>query len=200
MFKLSEEYLIQAILDKKYGFGKYTFSDAYNKSYQTLIVDNKLTEEEFNELLQQERIKQMRELLGNKTKSYIQRYYPELKQRSDVADKEYWSAWLVSHFPDTYTIDNLYQKFFASAAKIIEATSDLETEVSALKEVTSFADDGEEINYTIALEQLLKVALRQGWVQQCKVEYAIKSKMVNEVTTIEDVQAIELSFPEYLLK
>jgi hypothetical protein len=131
--------------------------------------------------------------------NYIEDNYSPLKQRSDVADKEYWGAWLITHFPNTYTTDNLYQKFFNSAAKIIEGVSDFDTEVNSLKEVTTFADTDEETKYSIALEQLLKVAIRQGWVQSCKVEYNIKTQLVNNATTIDNLETIELNFLGYPL-
>jgi len=137
--------------------------------------------------------------LSNQTKNYIETYYPEIKQRSDINDKEFWGAWLIAHFPSTYTTDNLYQKFFTSATNIINGLSDFATEIANLKEVTTFADTDEETKYNIAIEQLLKVSVRQGWVQACKTEYAIKKAMVDSATTIDELNTIQLNFIEYPL-
>jgi hypothetical protein len=105
------------------------------------------------------------------TKKYIEYFYPEVKQRSDVNDKEYWGSWLLYHFPSDYTLDNLYQDFYESAAAIISKKSDIKSEIANLATVTTFTDDNEKATYQYAIEQLLKVAVRQGWVQSCKAEH-----------------------------
>ncbi|BCD59636.1 MULTISPECIES: hypothetical protein [unclassified Nitratiruptor] len=155
----------------------------------------KIDEQKFRQL----KTKKLR-IFEKETKSHIETSYPEIKQRSDVNDKEYWGAWLISHFPSTYTTDNLYQKFFTSAARVIEGTSDFQTEVENLKEVATFADTDEEAKYAVAIDQLLKVSVRQGWVQACKAEYAIKSAVAQQATTFDELNAVSLNLIPYPLQ
>jgi hypothetical protein len=193
-------YKIDDFILRELDFRGLYIDKAYKYDGQNIIVANQniidnYLKEQFNELKQDKL-----DRLVIETTNYIENYYSGLKQRSDIADKEYWGAWLITHFSNTYTTDNLYQKFFNSAAKIIEGVSDFDTEVNNLKEVTAFIDSDKEAKYPIALEQLLKVAIRQGWVQSCKVEYKLKTQLISNATTIEDLQAIKLNFREYPLK
>lgn len=131
----------------------------------------------------------------NDTKLYIEKYYPDVKQRSDINDKEFWGAWLIAHFPSFYTSDNLYQKFFMSAAKILEGNSTFDEELRALSEIHTFDTEEYEVKYHTAITQLLKVALRQGWVQSCKLAYNLYRKQVELATNFNAMEKIRLVLP-----
>ncbi len=115
-------------------------------------------------------------------KSYIERFYPEVKQRSDVADKEYWGAWLLAQ-NSTYTADSIYKSAYQSALNILSGTSDLPTEVA---------------NYPTAeqqaWEQLIKIALRVAFVQEVKKEYYAKKAQIEQATTEADLNAVDMTF------
>jgi len=136
----------------------------------------------------------------NQVKNHIENHYPEIKQRSDINDKEFWGAWLITHFPDTYNLVNLYQKFFKSASNIIEGVTDIETELNNLKEITTFDSNEIKAKYSIAIEQLLKVAIRQGFVNACKFEFNTKKDIISNVDNIKDLGKVKLELPEYPLK
>ena len=114
--------------------------------------------------------------------SYIQRFYPEVKQRSDVADKEYWGAWLVAQ-NSTYTADSIYKSAYQSALNILNGASDLPTEVA---------------NYPTAeqqaWEQLIKIALRVAFVQEVKKEYYAKKAQIEQATSEADLNAVDMTF------
>ena len=184
---LSEDIDLYEIID-----GKPQLIDGWEKIKEERI---KQKQKELFKITQKETLKR----LQNQTKSYIEKYYPEIKQRSDVNDKEFWGSWLIYHFPDVHNSDSLYKKLFEASAKILEKQSNFQTELNNLQEITEFENEEIEFKYKIALEQLLKVALRQGWVQECKTEFSIKKSLVKKATTIEELENIKLNFKEYPL-
>ncbi len=115
-------------------------------------------------------------------KSHIEQFYPEVKQRSDVADKEYWGAWLLAQ-NSNYTADSIYKSAYQSALNILSGTSDLQTEVA---------------NYPTAeqqaWEQLIKIALRVAFVQEVKKEYYIKKAQIEQAQSEADLNAVDMTF------
>lgn len=199
---IDKDFLIEYSLTKKYGAGNYYFTDPFNKNYKTLALKSniKLTEKEFEQVLFEGYKNYKIERFSLQTTSYIEKYYSQLKQRSDVVDKEYWGAWLIAHFPSVYTTDNLYQKIFKAAASVVEGQNIFDTAIENLKELTSFPDTETQNKYYIALDQLLKVAIRQGWVQECKKTYYKYKKQIEESTSLEALDLIEINLPAYILK
>jgi len=128
----------------------------------------------------QKKKQDMLENLKHITKQYIEQYYPEIKQRSDVADKEYWGAWLLSH-NDTYTSDSIYKQAYQSALNILNGTSDLQTEVSNFPQAEQ-----------PAWEQLIKIALRVAFVQQVKEQYRQLKQQIEQATTLRELEGIRI--------
>ena len=122
--------------------------------------------------------------LQTATKNYIERFYPEVKQRSDVADKEYWGAWLLAQ-NSTYTADSIYKSAYQSALNILSGSgaSDLQTELSRYPQ-------GEQK----AWEELIKLALRVAFVQEVKKEYYAKKAQIEQATTEADLNAVDMTF------
>ncbi len=120
--------------------------------------------------------------LQSSAKAYIEQFYPEVKQRSDMADKEYWGSWLLTQ-NSTYTADSIYKTAFQSAANILNGTSDLQTEVS------NFPTTEQP-----AWEQLIKIALRVGFVQRVKQEYWALYQQVQAATNESELNAVNIAF------
>ncbi len=135
--------------------------------------------------------------LSNITRKYIEKYYPEVKQRSDIADKEYCGSVLLT-LNSVYTTDQIYKDCANYASQILAGTGDLQTIVSSLPTV--------EQPYW---EQLIKVAVRVGWVNQVKqiyrqlksqIEQAIDYSQFPQLPTdidMVDLQPIDNIFPKY---
>ncbi len=120
--------------------------------------------------------------LRQSAKSYIERFYPEVKQRSDVADKEYWGAWLLAQ-NSTYTADSIYRSAYESALNTINGASDLQTELSRYPQ-------GEQK----AWEELIKLALRVAFVQEVKKEYYAKKAQIEQAQSEADLEAVDMTF------
>jgi len=116
------------------------------------------------------------------TKAYIEQYYPEVKQRSDVADKEYWVGWLLSLNPN-YTISQIYALIFQSASKVLFGQTTLE------QELLSFPEQERQ-----AWEQLIKIGLRIGFIQMVKQEYYRIAKNIMEAKTKEELETVKIEF------
>lgn len=97
-------------------------------------------------------------LLPIRTKKYIMQHYPDIKQKSDIVDKEYYGALLVS--TGKYRIEEVYKKCLDIARSIINKETTLQDTLQ------QFPEEERE-----AWEQLIKVAVRVGWVQMVKAEY-----------------------------
>ena len=120
--------------------------------------------------------------LQSLAKSYIERFYPEVKQRSDVADKEYWGTWLLSQ-NSGYTADSIYKSTYQSALNILNGASDLQTEVASYPTAEQQA-----------WEQLIKIALRVAFVQEVKKEYYAKKAQIEQATSEADLNAVDMTF------
>jgi len=114
-------------------------------------------------------------ILSQYTMSFIHRYYPEWKQRSDEADWKFHTTRLVTYSKGSLTIDKIGQLIYKSSAKILEGESDFNTELENLCKVFDLRE---------SWAQLLKVGIRTGWVNIIKQMYY---KILND-TTIPDTK------------
>ena len=106
-------------------------------------------EAKIKELEEQEKIDAKYKECAN----YILEYYPQIKQASDQADKEYFSTILKAQGAENLEaeITTRIQNFFAG---------------STLEDVVANIADEDKEAYT----QLVKVGIRVTWVQLCKSE------------------------------
>jgi len=98
-------------------------------------------------------------ILSQLTTSFIHRYYPEWKQRSDNTDWKLHTTRLVTYSEGKLTTDQIGKLIYISSAKILEGKSDFKTELDNLCQ---------EFNLRESWEQLLKVGIRTGWVNIIK--------------------------------
>jgi len=141
--------------------------------------------EEFNpeDLLKFDELKQRKlaELIA-RTRAYIEQYYPEVKQRSDVSDKEYWSSWLMAR-NQSYTAQQIYFLVFQSVAKILSGQTTLNAELQNYPETER-----------VAWEQLIKVGLRIAFVQAVKQEYHQLAQAIKNARTKEELERLQIQF------
>ncbi len=136
---------------------------------------------------------QLLETLTMMTSQYIFQYYSDIKQKSDISDKEFFETYMKIH-----NIDEIqFRQAIAQAVQnIYNNTSDFATELSNLQ--TSFPPPAtanpDEWNF--AIEQLLKVAIRVAFVQRCKqVYYTYKQQIQNATTEAQLPDLSTISFP-----
>jgi len=136
-----------------------------------------------NDLLTLDELKQQKlQQLISATKSYIEQHYSETKQRSDVADKEYWGSWLVVH-NQTYTTDKIYASVYQSVVRIMSGQTTLE------QELQNYPEQERQ-----AWEQLIKVGLRVAFVQAVKQEYYQLAQAIQNAQTKEELESIQIQF------
>jgi len=139
-----------------------------------------------SELLSEYISRKKKELLNRLSEfitSYIFLHYPDTKQKSDLADKEFFTTLLISKL--SLTADEIANKVYEASANILSNTSTLQDEVNKLSkdetgnEIT-FTWNGQTIHASFVWEQLIKVGVRTGWVQLVKQKYyEIKSQIEN---------------------
>jgi len=101
-------------------------------------------------------------ILSQLTTSFIQRYYPEWKQRSDEVDWKLHTTRLVTYSEGRLTIDKISKLIYQASARILEEKSDFNTELDNLCSIFDLRS---------SWEQLLKVGIRTGWVGLIKRLY-----------------------------
>ena len=101
----------------------------------------------------------------NSCKNYIYKYYPQEKQASDIADKVYYETLLRAK-----GINNLEQDIVNRTTRFYNGET--------IEEIIADVDDEDKVAY----EQLLKVAIRTKFVQDCKLEL---KKAIDENKEIE---------------
>ncbi len=128
--------------------------------------------------------------LSAKTRSYIEGFYPEIKQRSDTADKEYDGTALLM-INSNYTLDQIYRDAGLYANEIIAGTSTVD-------EIIATLPAEEQAHW----EQILKVATRVAWVKACKAvhaEYAAILEAATDQAALDAVDLENIPYPRYPL-
>jgi len=141
--------------------------------------------EEFNsdDLLSLNELKQRKlQELTFATTSYIEQYYPEIKQRSDMADKEYFVSYLLAA-NSSYTSDEIYRKVVASAYRIFTNQATLDQELQLYPQEERYA-----------WEQLMKIALRVQFIQAVKQEFHNYKQMIETAKSKKGLSAITFEF------
>jgi len=131
-----------------------------------------------------------------KTSSYIFSYYPDIKQKSDLSDKEYFETYM-----KTTNIDEkqFRHALINSASKIFDKTSDFNTELQSL--ISQFPSPIANTNeWNFAIEQLFKIAIRVGFVQRCKNVHRQIEVQIKAASTVEELPNLNsINYPEYPL-
>jgi len=158
----------------------YTFDDVTTIE-QLKIEDGRIIKKSEQELLT-ERKSEILTTLQMLAKEYIEQHYPEIKQRSDLADKEYYTAYLLA-INQNYSIEDLY-------AQILRHVLDISSGKTTLAEIVTSYPEEERI----AWEQLIKIALRIQFVQSVKAEYRRLVNQMEQAKTLAELENIDLSF------
>jgi hypothetical protein len=112
--------------------------------------------------------------LSQKASTYILQYYPDVKQRSDVSDKENGESYLVFRGIDV----NALRKDITS---LILSNTDFQTALSNLNQKYNSTND-QIIYYWFS--QVLKIAYRQFFVFQVKQEYFSYIQQIQQSTSL----------------
>jgi len=114
--------------------------------------------------------------LEEKITTHIFSLYPDLKQKSDLSDKEYWSNYLVAKGVE----ERGFRIELIRSVENVYAGGDFETEVDRLTSI--IFPSGYTIEDRIAIEQMLKVAVRVSFIQRVKAVYRqVEGEIVNAV-------------------
>jgi len=132
--------------------------------------------------------------LNRITTQYIERNYPPIKQKSDIADKDYYENYIRMKNIDEIQFRQLLAQ---SVLAIYDSNSDFNTELNNIYSALNISEDDTTLKF--AIEQLLKVAVRIEFVQRVKAIYRSIKKKIENATTIDELNSIELTniqFPE----
>jgi hypothetical protein len=138
-----------------------------------VILDNgKIRLKTDAEKLQEAKQKVIKEL-SEKITSYILKYYPDTKQRSDASDKENGESYLLYKGLDIASIKK-------DIISLILSNSDFQIISSVLNQKYNTNND-QMISYW--LSQIIKVAYRQYFVFQVKQEYTTYIQQIQQATS-----------------
>jgi hypothetical protein len=161
------------------------------ESTDDIILDNGQIRVKTEQEKLQDKKQELLQKLSNEAKAYIEKYYPELKQRSDVSDKDNGESYLslqnidtiqlrkditdetIKNYPDfTAALDNILIKYQSSTNQLI--------------------------NYWLTQE--LKSAFRNYFAFLVKQEYYNLETQINNATSEAELPAITFTtiFPEWL--
>ena len=116
------------------------------------------------------------------TQRYIEQYYPETKQRSDIADKEIYESVLVLNQIDPTQVR-------ANITRIVLQYYDNFNEgLQALLSIYNNQD------LAFAFEQLLKVGYRLRFVYLVKQEYYNLKQSIENATSLDNLNTIQIQF------
>ena len=156
---------------------------------QVEIYEKQFTLEE----LKQQKIQK----LQNITTNYIFQYYSDIKQKSDLSDKEYFETYMKIHNIDEIAFR---QAIAQSIQNIYNNTSDFATELSNLQTNFPAPATTTQQEWSFAIEQLFKVAIRVTFVQKCKqVYYQYKQQIQNATTEAELPDLSNIQFPQLVI-
>jgi len=158
------------------------------------------------EKLSEEKIRKKQDI-ESIIKAYIEQTYPEIKQRSDVADKEFYGSWLITNVIDVngnpaYTTDSLYKKAFIYGQQIWFGSKTLTqilqelqaNELSNLNPAGTYGGTRQswEKEFLFAWEQLIKISVRVAFVQACKVIYRRLKTQIEQAQSLQELDKIQI--------
>jgi hypothetical protein len=122
--------------------------------------------------------------LSQKASAYIFRYYPDLKQKSDVSDKENGESYLAYKGFDVISIRK-------DITSLILSNTDFHT---ALNNLNQKYNSNNDTMIAYWLSQVLKVGYRQYFVFQVKQEYGAYLQQIQQATSL-PLQEFEFKTP-----
>ena len=142
--------------------------------------------------LEERKIELLNELF-ELTRDNIYQYYSDIKQKSDISDKEFFETYIKIHNVDEIA----FRQAIAQAVQnIFAGTSNFATELANLQTNFPAPATANPDEWNFAIEQLLKVAIRVAFVQRCKqVYYTYKQQIANATTEAQLPDLSTISFP-----
>ena len=136
---------------------------------------------------------QLFETLTIMTSEHIFQHYPDIKQKSDLSDKEFFETYLKINNIDEIAFR---QAIAQSVQNIYNNTSDFATELSNLQTSFPAPATATQQEWNLAIEQLLKIAIRVYFVQACKNVYRQYKQQIQNATTEAQLPDLStISFP-----
>ena len=125
---------------------------------------------------------------------HIEARYSEIKQRSDLSDKEYFETYMKAFNID----EQLFRReLMSSVIAIYNNQSNFQTELQRLQTLFPPPIQADVVLWNKAIEQLLKVAIRVEFVQRNKqVYYQILQQIQNATTESELPDLTNIPFVE----
>ncbi|MGC8869618.1 MAG: hypothetical protein ACP5PT_00810 [Brevinematia bacterium] len=151
-----------------------------------IILDNGIIRTKTSaEKLAEKKVKQLQSFSDIIT-NHITKNYPDVKQRSDLSDKENGESYILLKGIDTIN----FRKDIADI--VISLYPNFTSALDAIKQKYNDANN-DLVNYWI--EQLLKVAFRQYFIFLCKQEfYRVKGLLMNAT---DEAQFPEINLPNF---
>lgn len=161
------------------------------ESTDDIILDNGQIRVKTEQEKLQDKKQELLQKLSNEAKAYIEKYYPELKQRSDASDKDNGESYLLLQNIDTIQL----RKDIAD--ETIKNYPDFTTALNNIL-IKYQSSTNQLINYW--LTQGLKIAFRNYFVFLVKQEYYNLETQINNATSEAELPAITFTtiFPEGL--
>jgi phage tail protein X len=163
-------------IDKLY----YFYYDPIEKKVKK-YPDEQLPQIELNYFNKQ--IFEKKKTLYYTVNNHILREYPKSKQESDAIDRETWSLWIIRNNSNE-TIDSIGKKVYNSAANILEGVSDYNIELSNYPN-TLHTYGSDQLPESYAWGQLIKVAVRTGLANICKVIYKREIEKLDQIASLD---------------
>ncbi len=178
---------------------------------EIINIENKIWDEQNKiwrdkteeELLEEERYKKLIEL-DILTTNYILKNYSDVKQKSDLADKEYFGAALLMANPN-YTTDEIYRKVGEYANQLLdnfykeiqEGTEHCPAIILTkfLDEILQKLPESERFYW----EQLIKVGVRTAWVQLVKDKYRKLKEQILNISTLDELKSVNITEADFPL-
>jgi len=180
------------------------------KTKQVIDITDKVWDDEnkqWRDKTEQEIIAEKKNILLNQlnsnTTSYILQHYPDIKQKSDLADKEFYTTLLINKL--SLTANEIANRVYNASANILSGISTLQDEVEKLSkdkdgnEIT-FDWNGQTVSTKLPWEQLIKVGVRTGWVQLVKQKYYEIKRQIEDMSSLKELEKFNLGdieFPEF---
>jgi len=158
-------------------FPDLDFTDAHKLT----VIDGQIVLKSDSEVLQELKQQKIAEA-SQLAKEYILQHYPDDKQKSDLADREYYSAYLVT-VNQNYTFEEVYRIVSMLAVQVYRGQMTLDQAISQLPE-----------NERKAWEQLIKIGLRVMFVQNVKNEFANFVEQIQNAKTVEELRNIQVIY------